>query len=458
MALVQPGQRPPDDRRARPQRVSAPGPTSRCSTSPTPAAPYNLTGSEQYYATQPEADAAMFKAGLDSYTADDNDPGADDRRGQGRAGQGLLDEADVDTAVRHALNIRVPARRVRPGRRPVRRHQAGRGQHPGAPAAGPQDRRRGDRAAEERRPHAAADAAATKRRGDRPAGEHGLHRLVLRHPALPGHPARRHQGAAGAARRRPPPRAQTASRCGTPQPAIRHRDRLGATTPRDGDRRRRRRRPRSSTSSTGARASSRCATPPTASTSRRARARRRSSPPTRSPTAGTCSSSSSSRRSRDGSSSSLRGLRDAPRRWFGAEQLRDGRRGRQAACSARPRAAARGPLRQGPGLRDGIDSAVEAAAAADTAVVVVGSMPFINGREAHDRTTMALGASQQALVKAVRQANPHTVVVLENSYPDHASPGSSRTYPRSCGPRTPARRPATRSPTCCSATSTRPAG
>lgn len=53
----------------------------------------------------------------------------------------------------------------------------------------------------------------------------------------------------------------------------------------------------------------------------------------------------------------------------------------------------------------------------DTAVVVVGSMPSINGREAHDRTDMSLAPSQEALVKAVHQANPKTVVVVENSYP-----------------------------------------
>lgn len=66
----------------------------------------------------------------------------------------------------------------------------------------------------------------------------------------------------------------------------------------------------------------------------------------------------------------------------------------------------------------GADTAVAAAKAADTAIVVVGSMPFINGREAHDRTTMALAAGQEALVQAVRTVNPHTVVVLETSYPD----------------------------------------
>lgn len=69
-------------------------------------------------------------------------------------------------------------------------------------------------------------------------------------------------------------------------------------------------------------------------------------------------------------------------------------------------------------LRSGIDEAVAAAKTADTAVLVVGSQPFINGREAHDRTTMALGAGQEALVRAVRAVNPHTIVVLQTSYPD----------------------------------------
>ena len=69
-------------------------------------------------------------------------------------------------------------------------------------------------------------------------------------------------------------------------------------------------------------------------------------------------------------------------------------------------------------VRSGIEQAVAAAKAAQTAVVVVGSNPFINGREAHDRTSMALGDGQEALVRAVRAANPHTIVVLQTSYPD----------------------------------------
>ncbi|MFI5930721.1 glycoside hydrolase family 3 C-terminal domain-containing protein [Actinoplanes sp. NPDC051494] len=69
-------------------------------------------------------------------------------------------------------------------------------------------------------------------------------------------------------------------------------------------------------------------------------------------------------------------------------------------------------------LTSGIDQAVAAAKSADTAVVVVGSMPFINGREADDRTTTALAEGQQELLEAVLKANPRTVVVLQTSYPD----------------------------------------
>ncbi|GAA3217710.1 glycoside hydrolase family 3 protein [Actinocorallia longicatena] len=71
-------------------------------------------------------------------------------------------------------------------------------------------------------------------------------------------------------------------------------------------------------------------------------------------------------------------------------------------------------------VRSGVDEAVAAAKSAGTAVVVIGSNPFINGREDHDRKDLELPASQVALVKAVKAANPHTVVVLENSYPTAA--------------------------------------
>ncbi|MFD7923138.1 glycoside hydrolase family 3 C-terminal domain-containing protein [Streptomyces sp. NPDC059740] len=69
-------------------------------------------------------------------------------------------------------------------------------------------------------------------------------------------------------------------------------------------------------------------------------------------------------------------------------------------------------------VRDGVAEAVAAATGADAAVVVVGSMPFVNGREDHDRPDLALAPAQAALVQAVRRANPRTVMVLQTSYPD----------------------------------------
>jgi beta-glucosidase len=68
-------------------------------------------------------------------------------------------------------------------------------------------------------------------------------------------------------------------------------------------------------------------------------------------------------------------------------------------------------------VADGAADAVAAAEDADAAVVVVGSNPFVYGRENHDRASTALGASQQALIEAVTKANKNTVVVLEDSYP-----------------------------------------
>jgi beta-glucosidase len=68
-------------------------------------------------------------------------------------------------------------------------------------------------------------------------------------------------------------------------------------------------------------------------------------------------------------------------------------------------------------VSNGASSAAAAAGDADAAVVVVGSHPFVHGRENHDRAGTGLGASQQALIEAVTTANPNTVVVLETSYP-----------------------------------------
>lgn len=64
-----------------------------------------------------------------------------------------------------------------------------------------------------------------------------------------------------------------------------------------------------------------------------------------------------------------------------------------------------------PRPRDPVDEAVEVAAAADVAVVVVGTSEEWES-EGHDRTTMDLPGDQDELVRRVCAANPRTVVVV----------------------------------------------
>ncbi len=68
-------------------------------------------------------------------------------------------------------------------------------------------------------------------------------------------------------------------------------------------------------------------------------------------------------------------------------------------------------------IADGIAQAVAAAASAETAIVVVGNNPLINGKEEIDRPGLGLAESQNALIRAVHEANPNTVVVVVGSYP-----------------------------------------
>ncbi|GAB6928349.1 glycoside hydrolase family 3 protein [Paenibacillus sp. JCM 10914] len=68
-------------------------------------------------------------------------------------------------------------------------------------------------------------------------------------------------------------------------------------------------------------------------------------------------------------------------------------------------------------VQNGIEAAVAAAAAADKAIVFVGNSPFINGKETIDRPDITLPPSQHALIQAVYEANPNTVVVIVGGYP-----------------------------------------
>lgn len=68
-------------------------------------------------------------------------------------------------------------------------------------------------------------------------------------------------------------------------------------------------------------------------------------------------------------------------------------------------------------VTNGLDAAVEAAKAAEVAVIFVGNHPLLNGKEEIDRPDIVLPEEQERLVKAVYAANPNTVVVIVGSYP-----------------------------------------
>ncbi|MEU7820056.1 glycoside hydrolase family 3 C-terminal domain-containing protein [Catellatospora sp. NPDC049133] len=65
----------------------------------------------------------------------------------------------------------------------------------------------------------------------------------------------------------------------------------------------------------------------------------------------------------------------------------------------------------------GAEQAAAVAAEADAVVVVLGNHPLVNGRETEDRENLALPPAQEALLRAVYAANPRTALVLTSSYP-----------------------------------------
>ncbi|WP_368662725.1 glycoside hydrolase family 3 C-terminal domain-containing protein [Kitasatospora sp. NA04385] len=68
-------------------------------------------------------------------------------------------------------------------------------------------------------------------------------------------------------------------------------------------------------------------------------------------------------------------------------------------------------------LRDGRAEAVAAAVGADLAVVVLGNHPLIHGRETLDRPGLALPPAQEELLKAVAAVRPDTALIVMSSYP-----------------------------------------
>ncbi|MBZ9645217.1 glycoside hydrolase family 3 C-terminal domain-containing protein [Streptomyces sp. PSKA30] len=71
----------------------------------------------------------------------------------------------------------------------------------------------------------------------------------------------------------------------------------------------------------------------------------------------------------------------------------------------------------------GEDAVARAAAEADVVLVIAGNDPHINGRETEDRTTLRLPAHQERLLRAARTANPRTVLTLVSAYPYAIAPG-----------------------------------
>ncbi|MFJ2306370.1 glycoside hydrolase family 3 C-terminal domain-containing protein [Streptomyces sp. NPDC087787] len=81
-------------------------------------APSNLVDSERYFAKHEEATAAALLAGVDSFTDHGTDPAKIVARVRGALEQGLLTEADVDTAVRRQLSVRFRLGEFDPGEDP----------------------------------------------------------------------------------------------------------------------------------------------------------------------------------------------------------------------------------------------------------------------------------------------------------------------------------------------------
>ena len=378
--------------------------------------PYNVAGSEDYYDTDPEAFAAILKAGLDSFTIDGPDRQPMIERIRSALDQGLLTEADIDTAVRHALSIRFRLGEFDPDGGPYARITP-------AVINSPEHQRLAREAARE------AMVLLKNSRGALPLDPARTRRVAVVGPLANTLYTDWYSGAM-------PYKV-------TPLEGIRERLGPGATV----------------TTSEGV---DRIALREVA-TGRYVTA---GSGPAGAPLAVTATEPGATTQFdvfdwgqgvltlRSAANGKYVGFnwdtfvndQEQPNGWFVQQQFKLERRpsgnyviryaGYEAAESwseafRTPYLTVQpdGTLDLGAATADeatefakeviisGQASAVAAARGADAAVVVVGSMPFINGREAHDRTTMALAEGQAALVRAVLAANPRTILVLETSYP-----------------------------------------
>ncbi|MGW2047894.1 glycoside hydrolase family 3 C-terminal domain-containing protein [Streptomyces sp. NPDC001858] len=74
-------------------------------------------------------------------------------------------------------------------------------------------------------------------------------------------------------------------------------------------------------------------------------------------------------------------------------------------------------------VESGEDAVTRVTAEADVVVVVAGNDPHINGRETQDRTTLRLPPHQERLLAAARAAHASTVLALVSAYPYAIEPG-----------------------------------
>ncbi len=378
-------------------------------------APYNLTGSEHYFATQPEADAAILKAGLNSFTIDDSNPQPMITAIESALSQGLLTEADIDKAVRPVLSLRFRLGQFDPDGGPYAKITPA---VINSPAHQQLARKTADEATVLLKNSNAAlplDASTTKNIAVVGPLENTLYsdwyggQLPYRVTPLQGIQQR-----AGAA-------ATVTGSEGEDRIALKDVATGKYVT---------------ATGTTDSDAVNESATTPTASTQ-----------------FDVVDWGQNVLTLRNVANGKYLGYNfgpfltrdDQPNNWFVQQQFKleqqpDGTYVIHYAgyetqeswwggtnyvtvdssgnLTLGSKTAAGAAHFSKDVISSGVDSAVAAARGADAAVVVVGSMPFINGREAHDRTTMALSSGQEALIKAVQAVNPHTIVVLETSYPD----------------------------------------
>jgi beta-glucosidase len=375
-------------------------------------APNNLTGSEAYYATQPEADAAILKAGIDSFTVDDTDGSKTVAAVKSALSQGLLKESDVDTAVRHILNLRFRLGDFDPGGGPYGKITK---DVINSPANQTLERQTADQAQVLLKNSGNAlplDAATTKKVAVVGPLEKTLYTDwysgSLPYTVTPLDGIKEKLGAGGTV---------------TDSEGA---DRIAFKDVKTG------RYITAGTGTTGAvlKESATSADPTTqfdafdwgqGVLTLRSVANGKYAGYNFSnfandqaqPNGWFVQQQFKLEQQSDGTYLIRYAGYETDESWFGDKKYL-GVAGDGTITLTTADAAAHFTKDT---ISSGVENAVDAAKSADAAVVVVGSMPFINGREAHDRTSMALPEGQEALVKAVRAANPHTIVVVENSYP-----------------------------------------